>query len=449
MSGVFDQKISVLIEKHKIFICLCIVALIILGVVFSNVFSVAAFILFAFVIFFAREEFVICLFLFLMSFASLFKLSSDAFSFFTICEIFLIVRVFLKRKFSLFVLISAVVYFSYLCLGTVLRGQSDYIEHIKQAENILMLYCLVVLTKNVPIEKIATYFILGMLLSSFVGIFAQNNPIFIEYARNLNKETGDYIRFCGLMGDPNYYSVNLIFVFAFLLLLRKKEKISIEMFWLFFIVFSVFGIMTYSKSFILMYVLIFIITAVIVLKKMNPIENVLLLVAFVAIIIALSQGGMLSAFDRITSSGNMDELTTGRYSIWERYIKFIFDDTSVILFGTGLTSGLLGTHGTHNIFIESIYYIGFVGVIILVAGIYFTLKSVPSTNKKTPFNYFGWIVMALMYFFLQALFSYVLIYNIFFAYLIYSTDFKQKEKVKKESVNQIPYYDYGYNNDED
>lgn len=452
MSSLFNQKLEKVFSEHKIFFCLFMVALILLGVLVSNVFSVVAFVLFAFIVIFSSDQFVICLLLFMMPFASLFKLAPETFSFFTICEIFILIKVFIKRKFSVSVLMMTILYFVYLIAGTLFRGQSDYIEHIKQAENILMLYCLVVATKKIPYEKIALHFILGMLLSSFIGIFAQNNPVFYKYTI-ISEGMQEYTRFCGLMGDPNYYSVNLIFALAFLLLLRKKLKVSTGMFWLLFVVFSVFGLITYSKSFILMYVIIFAIASIMVLKRMNPIENILLLCAFIGVTVAFSQGELISAFDRITTSGSMNELTTGRYGVWEQYINFILNDTGVIVFGTGLTSGLLGAHGTHNIYIEMVFHIGLAGIILLVTSFFFCLKGGREKIKRTPFNYLGWIVIAMMYFFLQALFSYVLMYNIFFAYFIFTMDFTKKEEMTPKKPAKVRYYDYdygyGYDDDED
>lgn len=433
MSDLAHENLSSIIDRHKVAICLLLVALILLGVISTNLFTVLAFILFALIVLFAKEQFIICLLLFILPFASLFKLTPTTFSLFTICEIVVVVRFFFAKKFSVSVVMAALLYFGYLVLGTFIRGQEFDVNHIKQFENILMLYSLVIISKKTPFEKIATYYILGMILSSFVGLYAQGNATFHEYAKHINLETGEYTRFCGLMGDPNYYSVNMMLAFIMLLGLRKKGKVSIDVFWILYGLLTVFGFLTISKSFMLVYIVIFAVTAVTVLKNGNPIENCLLMIGVIAIlIVGFSEGGLISSvLERIISSNNMHELTTGRSTIWEYYMELFASDPSVLVFGTGLTNSLLHGKGTHNIYFETIYYLGFAGILILLFCIYFCLKRKGTKKKKQGFNYLGWIVLAVMYFFLQSLFSYVLMYNIFICWLMSSNDFKRKSKIEE------------------
>ena len=427
MSDLAHENLSSIIDRHKVAICLLLVALILLGVISTNLFTVLAFILFALIVLFAKEQFIICLLLFMLPFAALFKLSPKTFSLFTICEAIVVLRIMLNRKFSITVIMGAVTYFGYIVLGTFIRGQEFDLQHVKQFENILMLYSLVIISKETPFEKIATYYILGMILSSFVGLYAQNQSIFYEYAKEIYTND-DYNRFCGLAGDPNYYSVNMMLAFIMLLGLRKKGKVSLDVFWVLYGLMTVFGFLTVSKSFMLMYIFIFAVTAAIVLKNKNPIENTILVLGVVVIlIVGLSSGGLLSTMiERLTSANNMHELTTGRSSIWEHYIELLRTDPGVIVFGTGLTNELLMKQGTHNLYLESIYHLGFAGVLLLLVGFYFCFTR-KEKRKRIFFNYVGWIVLATMYFFLQTLFSIAFIYNVFLVYCIYSEKFNRAE----------------------
>ncbi len=430
MSDFVHDNLSDVIERHKILICLSLVALIVLGVISTNVFSVLAFIMFALIVIFAKEQFLMCLLLFMLPFASLFKLAPNTFSFFTICEILVIARIFFTKKVSVSVIIGGLIYLGYLILGSYVRGQTVGVEHIKQFENILILYCLILLSKDTPFEKIASYYILGMVFSSFVGLYAQGQPIFYDYARHINMESGEYTRFCGLMGDPNYYSVNMIFAFVMLLALRKRKQVKTDTFWVLYGLLTIFGFLTVSKSFMLMYIVIFAVTAIIVIKDKNSIENCLLILGVIVIIaVGLADGGLISSvLDRLTSSTNMNELTTGRSTLWKDYVELIVSDPGIIVFGTGLTNHMLNGKGTHNIYIELVYYLGLAGITLFVMSIYFCLKRKGKKERKTGFNWLGWIVLAIMYFFLQSLFSYVLMYNIFIAYLIYTTNANKKRE---------------------
>lgn len=444
MSDFVHDNLSDVIERHKILICLSLVTLIVLGVISTNLFSVLAFIMFALIVVFAKEQFLMCLLLFILPFASLFKLAPEIFSLFTICEILVIIKIFFTKKVSVSVVISALLYFGYLALGTYIRGQVFDTHHIKQFENILMLYSLVLMSKDTPFEKIATYYILGMILSSTVGLYAQSNPIFYDYAKEIYTE-GEYTRFCGLAGDPNYYSVNMIFAFVLLLALRKKRKVSVDMFWILYGLLTVFGFMTISKSFMLMYIIIFVVTSMIVLKDKNPIENTLLVVGVIAILtVGLSEGGLISSvLERLTSAGNVNELTTGRSDIWELYLELFRSDPGAIVFGTGLTNTLLQGKGTHNLYLEMVYYLGFAGILLFGLALYFCLKRNNKKENKTWFKRLGWIVLAIMYFFLQALFSYAFMYIVFFAYLIFKTNMNKENNCECFVENDTKIISYG------
>ena len=139
MSDLAHENLSSIIDRHKVAICLFLVALILLGVISTNLFTVLAFILFALIVLFAKEQFIICLLLFMLPFASLFKLTPTTFSLFTICEAIVVLRIMLNRKFSITVIMGAVIYFGYIVLGTFIRGQEFDLQHVKQFENILML----------------------------------------------------------------------------------------------------------------------------------------------------------------------------------------------------------------------------------------------------------------------------------------------------------------------
>ncbi len=434
MDNIWNEKLSTVINRYRIPICALLIVLIIMGVAISNIFSIAAFILFAAVILFADEKLLACLLLFMVTQASLFKLSPNSISLFTIGEIIIVIRIFLTRKFSVNVAVGALLYFGYILLGTYIRGQADYMQHIKQLENILILYTLVVISKDVPFERLATYYIMGMLVSSTIGLCVQGNATFFAYSKF--KESDGYLRFCGLFGDPNYYSVNLMIAFTMLLVMRARNKVSVDMFWLLYGIMSVFGFMTYSKSFMLMYVIMFIVTAVIVLKKSNPIENCLLALVLVSVlIVGLAEDGFIRfALERITTASNMHELTTGRSTIWEYYLELIFSDAGIIMFGTGLTNTPLNGHVPHNIYIECVFYLGIAGVLVLLVAIWFCLSKRRPWIKRSGLNYFGWIILAMMYFFLQSLFYYVFMYNIFLCYLIYTTDLKKQIDKEEEEI---------------
>lgn len=434
MSNSQSKSIQNVIEKNKVLVGLMLIGLIILGVVVSNVFSILAFLLFCIIVVVCDEKFLICMMLFLLPYASMFKLAPKVFSLYTICELLVLIKVILRHKIKVSVIVMAAIYFVYLAVGMVVRGMNDYIEVVKLTEGVLFLSILVTIGKSIKLEKLAMYYILGIIVASVFGLFVQNNPSFLAYADEIYMDAVGYNRFCGLRGDPNYYAVDVVVALMLLIALRKRATISKDIFWTLFVVLSIFGIMTISKSFVLMYGFILIATSAVVLKEKNPIEIVLLVSALFAVwLIGFGEGGLLSqVVERLTKSDDMSTFTSGRSKIWEEYVAFLGSDPSALVFGTGITSGPLYKAGTHNFFLEAIYYLGIVGSLILAGCFVAVFKGVNVKNTRTTYNWFVWLALVLMYFFLQMLFSYDLMFQIFLVYTMWNTDLRNQKKLQKE-----------------
>ncbi len=438
MSNSQSKSIQNVIEKNKVLVSLMLIGLIILGVVVSNVFSMLAFLLFCVIVVVCDEKFLVCMMLFLLPYASMFKLAPNVFSLYTVCEILALIKVLLKHKIKVSVIVMATAYFVYLALGMILRGMNDYVEVLKQVEGVLLLSILVSIGKEIKFEKIAVFYILGIVTSSVFGMVVQNSATFLAYAKEIYMDAVGYSRFCGLRGDPNYYSIDVIVAILLLLALRKRGTVSKDVFWVLFAVLSAFGVLTLSKSFILIYIIVFIASSIIVFQEKNPIEMILLVAAlFVVLMVGFSSDGPLSqVLERIRNADDMYSLTSGRSKIWEDYLAFLGSDAGALIFGSGITCGTLNGRGTHNFFLESLYYLGIIGTLVLLGCFIVALKGSSEKIKRTSYNWFAWVVLLIMYFFLQMLLTYDLMFQIFLIYTIWTTDLRNQKKIEQEQVQE-------------
>ena len=175
-----------------------------------------------------------------------------------------------------------------------------------------------------------------------------------------------------MKGNPNYYTLDIIVaISAIVVLLNNSVKPKIPLI-CFVIILSVFGFMSVSKSFLVTWGLMMILWLAVLLKK-NFIQALkFIIIAGVALIIfyIVASEYIDLYISRILEDigGSLDDITTGRFSIWIDYIKAIFQDLKILFMGNGLNTILESIgKGTHNTFLESIFYLGIFGSLLLLS----------------------------------------------------------------------------------
>ena len=116
--------------------------------------------------------------------------------------------------------------------------------------------------------------------------------------------------------------------------------------------------------------------------------------------------------DKNGSNGSaiLNKFTTGRSEIWGVYLREIFSQPVSCLFGHGIGAGLpiIGKAevSAHNFYLESLYLLGVVGVLIM-AGlvVYLFIKTSKKSNRKFV-NFLPVLVILFMLLSLNSLISY-------------------------------------------
>lgn len=422
-----------------------VLALLILFGTYRNVFSLAAFLLTGLMLVFCDRESNLLQIFFIMPMANIFKLSPGVQSFFTIIILaYVVLHLVLPRKATLIVALFAV----YVLVGQLFMGNLNLFRTIKLICNLLFLSS--TLNDNVKIEhkEIFLSYIVGNIVASVFGTMNSSTFKIESYigVKELEEGVGfgeDIIRFAGLYADPNYYTIGLIISLCLIVVLLFRNEINPVLAVSGAATMVYFLMKTYSKSAVIMLVVVLVFLLCTFVLKRNYFMLVFFLIAALTVgVLALT--GKIEIFNiifaRITDTGNnefdINGVTTGRFDLWITYAKYLIKNIRVALFGEGISSGILGSHAAHNTYIDIFYYLGVVGGALLIA----SLKSISSQSRNTIakhniMNYSVLICIAIMYFFLSELFYFDPPFHIFLGFMVLNLPLN-KTDVEKNNLHR-------------
>ena len=308
---------------------------------------------------------------FLLPLAPILKLDAKGMSFFTVLFFLVILKLTVKLHKVNIGLISALVVLALYSL--VFSELSAVTTIITMLSGILLLYYLRNEKIHIDINTTVIVYSIGIILSSILAIFREMLPVidsFITDSVAENKITESSLRFSGLHGNPNYYTLDIIVVMsAIVVLLYNNRNTKVHTFFL--IALSVLGLMSVSKSFLVAWVLLMICWLLISIKQgvRKTIKFILVAMMGAVVVYYFASDYINSYIYRLMqdSSGTLESITTGRSTIWFGYVEEILSDIKILLFGNGLKT-ISETVGmaTHNTYIELLYSLGIFGAIIFL-----------------------------------------------------------------------------------
>ena len=408
---------------------LIICALVIMGTI-SHIFAYVAFALSVFALFFLSEEDRLCFVALLMPFANVFKSAPGAQSFFTyLLIVYVLYGLLQKPKMKASFLMS----FLLLCAFVVLQmhANMDILKAIKFLVFVLFIYVAIGAKTTNDHRKVFLFYILGVIISSLVASL-NIIPNLTDYVEEvaLGGANNDEARFTGLYPDPNYYTVNVIISLCLVVILNHKKQLGTRPALLLAVPLVVFAIMTYSKSAFLMLLLPVVLLLYSRMKRKNHFVFLVLMIVVGLVLFGIFSG-QFEAFavvlERFGSDGNADDVTTGRYSIWMNYLNHLSDINVYTFIGAGMGAEYLNGRAAHNTYIDLMYYLGVIGIVILFVTIFNASKQKKTPPKRNLLNYGGWFCVIPMYFFLSELFFFDCPFHILMTLLIYKTDMQSVE----------------------
>ena len=179
-----------------------------------------------------------------------------------------------------------------------------------------------------------------------------------------------------------------------------------------------FGALTYSKTFIVALVIFAVIFVAMLFYRKHYFLGIGSIVLILGLGVILSNTLFSVTLYRITSADNLYDLTTGRSWLIAEYIGEITKTASSLFFGAGLSAEIL-RRGTHNLFLEVIYYFGLVGFSLMLAYFVSFLRMITfrfgadSKNINGVFRYAVLIIFLVLFCTLQGMtfvITYVMLY---------------------------------------
>ncbi len=309
---------------------------------------------------------------FLLPFSTILKQNTEAISLFTIFFFVVVLKMFLlNRKIEVKILVILIVFAVY---NVVFSGIGQITTIVSMAAGSLMLYYIRKGSFDAKISVIA--FSAGIILESALALWKKSLPIVNRFVNDTVTKLGDEMyadRFSGLQGNPNYYTLDIIIAISAIIVLMYNTKLN-RIYEICIVVLSVFGLMSVSKSFLLAFALLIGCWFVLSLRQGAGALAKFMFIAVIGVAVAY-----FAAYDYINayilrftqdSTASLDEITTGRSDIWIEYIRAILGDFKIMFLGNGLKTFLkAGGKGTHNTYLETIFYLGVVGTGIVFASV--------------------------------------------------------------------------------
>ncbi|MYL49352.1 hypothetical protein GLV98_07640 [Halobacillus litoralis] len=237
---------------------------------------------------------------------------------------------------------------------------------------ILVLYAFILIADNkvsLNFRKLTLFFVFGIFNSGLLGLIG------------LFENDSEYYRFEGASGDPNGFGMSVLLAILFLINIQMKENQMKTNYIALIVIMYILGLMTLSRSFIIVSSIVFIIYFIYSLLSSRKIHRkVSMSIIGVSALITLPffneiSNIIQSIYNRFALSNSMSELSGSRSLVVELYWeKFSEASLLQILFGEGLM-GYLNNYnirlqgtivGPHNTYLEMIISWGILGSFLFV-----------------------------------------------------------------------------------
>lgn len=349
---------------------------------------------------------------FLLPFSATMIISPGTTSLFMLPKL-VVIAVFLyksKGRIKQTVLLSGGILLVYALASSLLIGNLP----ITRIVNLLLWFFIAYVifdTTKTGITVEGTSFVYGVILTGIIGLvkdYIPNLSSELVKAQYLNESTGVFVeRFAGLWNDPNGYTVFIIcslFVIQWELI---NNKINFGGFVIKAVVLSVFGLLTLSKSCILM-MLLFWICFILFQRNVSKMMKMVMIVLFFAclVLLYLRYSDMVQEVIYRFTKGNsgssisLAALTTYRSLIWRDYLVAIWSGN--FLFGSGIDAPLIGGYACHNSYIQLLYEWGIIGGMVYIGTWIGVLKQSPKTLHRR--NWFPFLFLIVLVLFISCVY---------------------------------------------
>lgn len=279
-----------------------------------------------------------------------------------------------KRKSSIKAWMSVLLFLS-ITLVSMLFGESDLTNAI------LFYSCMsvfIALTINgephIDVSETTRVLTFSLIISCVIGLLLNKFPYFFNIIKVYDLETvTSYYRFTGLDGDPNFLSFFIMMSISgisVLLFYETKKKMKV-IYYITLILLIIFGLLTFSKTFIVVGFLYLTSYVLLATKGKKRIRYTVFLITtlivssilFAPLMSFISEGYSYRAtkISQDLYDNPISALTSGRSDLWKIYLLSWSESSINILFGKGNMAREFFT--SHNTLIRLLYMFGLFGLL--------------------------------------------------------------------------------------
>lgn len=251
-----------------------------------------------------------------------------------------------------------------------------------QSIGLILTIVAVYLLDKVDLKKVTIVLSVGLITSAILSLIAYFCGVSAYLPFILDASTK--FRFGGYFSNINALAMYCSLCQTSILALILLRKLNIKRYLPMLIAVTLIGLFTFSKTFILLTALSYMLAVIIGFiksdNKKQYIKLIIIAAIVLAILIVIFRGYIIAIIKRFLddssySGGALNVATTGRVDIWKLYIKKWTSSPLYILFGCGITADNINERTTHNIYISVLYKFGIVGTLLLIACLIWILKS--------------------------------------------------------------------------
>ena len=280
-------------------------------------------------------------------------------------------------------LLFGLILFAYL----ITRSITNFISAVPAMSGVLIIYIVSVFVNRQNAILASKIYTVSVLFASIFGFIFKDNSALLRYtkARAAANASKDAFRFKGLFQDPNYYASCIIIAIALIIILYIIKEIDITSFIVGFVGLTAFGFLTYSKAFLIVYIVTCFFYMAISVKRKRFILLVLFILLFIILMFSFASDNIeffAIMKERFGESDDLNGITSGRSESWENYLDYILSDVKVLMLGDTLGAPLINRLGTHNIIIELLYYTGIIGLLLYILFFWSVIHDVINNNSN-------------------------------------------------------------------
>lgn len=339
--------------------------------------------------------------LFFLPWSPLLKLYNGGISFYTIALLITCLVSFLRNRISvkLYQVILTATLMGLTLIAKAIQGNSIGKDYLLFLVMLALFPCVAKECRERVSFLTCTLFFAAGIISA--ALIAQQIVVFPNISQYITVDSYLTItRLSGFYGDPNFYSAHVTACLAgiqLLLCFENSRTLKIVLAIL-SIVLLYCGLLSASKSFIIVLACLFLFWIPLLLKNGSLSNRVqIFLGILVAAFIILTSSAFQSLFEiidtRFAEDSTMSEFTTGRTELWRNYISELLHNIPLLLFGEGYTAVNLNRKGSHNSIIQLVYQFGLIGAPVLIAWLSCTLRNATRVMKLDNVD---WKFIALM-----------------------------------------------------